>query len=184
MLETRGPTNIVHAGPAALMNAPVKRAVLRVQTWIPEQDTGDFLAAAVQHGWPARVGGVADGDARKLCVGPADWLVIGATLDAASLQQSIASEIPRESSAIVDLTHALAVIQLRSENARSILSSGCGLDLHPARFGPGQCARTRLGNVPVVIDCRAEREFELYVARSYGSYLQAWLADAAESYWP
>lgn len=160
----------------------VERAVLRVQTWLPEEATGEVLAAAMQRGWPTRVGGVATGEARKLSVGPADWLVVGTMMDAASLLQAVASDLPQNGSVVVNLTDALAVIQLRSQNARSMLSSGCGLDLDPSRFGSGQCARTRLASVPVVIDCRVAHEFDLYVARSHGSYLRMWLADAAENY--
>lgn len=181
MLEAERTGDVAHDRPPALMNVAIKQVVLRVQSWIPEQNAGEFLAVAARHGWPTRVGGVAEGDARKLCVGPADWLVTTATMDAAALRRAIASELPQEGSVIVDLTQALAVTRLRSERARMFLASGCGLDLHPDRFGPGQCARARLANVPVVIDCRAGHEFELYVARSYGAYLQAWLADAASS---
>lgn len=159
-----------------------QRAILRVQCWIPEHEAGDFLAVAARRGWPTRVGEVAGGHARKLCVGPADWLVIGAAMDAASLRHSIASELPEDGGVIVDLTDALAIVPLQGENARAILSTGCGLDLHPDAFAAGACARTRLANVPVVVDCRAPHEFDLYVARSYGAYLQGWLADAAGAY--
>jgi sarcosine oxidase gamma subunit len=44
----------------------------------------------------------------------------------------------------------------------------------------GQCLRTRLAHVPVVILCLDEApRYELWVARSYREYLRSWLHDAA-----
>jgi sarcosine oxidase subunit gamma len=78
------------------------------------------------------------------------------------------------------MTDGLTAFRLQGPLTRELLSKGCGLDLHPQSLPPGRCARTRLAQIPVVMDFLDDSsDIDLYVARSYGAYLHSWLTDAA-----
>jgi sarcosine oxidase subunit gamma len=82
----------------------------------------------------------------------------------------------------VNLSDALSILRMQGRVAREVLSKGCGLDLHPHTFPAGRCARTRFAGLAVTLDCVQPERFELYVARSYSSYLHAWLLDAGAEF--
>ena len=58
---------------------------------------------------------------------------------------------------VTDLSASRAVIEIAGAHARTLLQKGCGLDLHPREFGPGQCAQTLFAKLPVIIDQLARR---------------------------
>ena len=129
---------------------------------------------------PERVGETAEGaNTVALCIGPGDWLIVSDTSDATALRQRVEGATRDVEITTVDLTDGLAVLEVSGPVARELLAKGCGLDLDPAGFSGGRCARTRFAQVSVVIHCRGHATFTLYVARSYASYLDSWLRDAA-----
>ena len=68
-------------------------------------------------------------------------------------------------------------------SARDVLAKGCPLDLHPAVFGPGDCAQTLLAKANVTLRCVDDSpRFELIVRRSFAEYAALWLHDAAMEY--
>jgi sarcosine oxidase subunit gamma len=137
------------------------RSVWQLKTWLRAPLAVGEISAAF--------GGLALG------IGPQEWLVVG---DAHQLgREPIARDV-----IAVDITDAFAVLEVQGDSARELLSRGCGLDLHPRMFRVGQCARTRFAQIPVVLTCvDHSHRFELYVARSYASYLRSWLVDAAST---
>lgn len=157
-----------------------KRAILRVQSWAPADSPAQLPGLLGARARSVHGDALDLGEARALCVGPADWLLVSATLSAASLRRQAGIEAPGNEFSVVDLTHGLAVIEAGGDAVRDVLSKGCALDLHADRFRAGQSYRTRFAKIAAVLDRPDERpRFELYVARSYQSYLQAWLRDAA-----
>jgi sarcosine oxidase subunit gamma len=128
---------------------------------------------------PTVAGTVVPGPIRVLCIAPGEWLVVSGERSPPGVRAQLESDAATSELALVDLSDALAILELRGPGARDVLSQSCGLDLHERAFTPGRCARTPLAQVPVLIDCRGEPDrFELYVARSYFQYLRAWLGDA------
>jgi sarcosine oxidase subunit gamma len=119
---------------------------------------------------PAGVGSVSPGDPRILCVKPREWLLISE--DARGQQGNFSG------CAFVNLSDALAVTRVAGSAAREVLAKGCGLDFDARAFVVDQCARTRFGQIAVVIDCRAPDQFDLYCGRSYQDYLSLWLREA------
>jgi len=77
-----------------------------------------------------------------------------------------------------NVSDALARIEINGPEVRNLLAKGCSLDLHPPRFAPGRCARTRFAGMPVIVCCRGASKFECIVTISYVDYLLSWLADA------
>jgi sarcosine oxidase subunit gamma len=116
---------------------------------------------------------------RLLTMGPTEWLLISDTLAASTLREH-ALNLRHQGIAAVGLSPGLAALRLEGPAARDMLTQGCGLDLHPASFPMGTCTRTRLAQLPVIIDyVQTKPRFDLYVGRSYRSYLCSWLHDAA-----
>jgi heterotetrameric sarcosine oxidase gamma subunit len=80
----------------------------------------------------------------------------------------------------VESTTGLAAIQVEGAAARDVLANGYGLDLRSPYFALGTCTRTRLAQLPIILDyVDVKPRFELYVGRSYLSHLCSWLCDAA-----
>lgn len=155
------------------------RGCLRLRSWLPQHTDGSQPVTLADETLPARVGAVLSGAGRVLCVGPANWLVVGATQAVAELAQRLAPQARQQGLALVDQSDAFTVLRLSGSEVREVLAKGCGLDLHPRSFGPGRCAGARFAQIPAVIDCLEESVFELYVVRSYAHYVQSWLRDAA-----
>jgi sarcosine oxidase, subunit gamma len=117
---------------------------------------------------------------RTLCLGPDEWLIV-AEGEASDLVPRLERALGGRRAAIHDLSSSRAIIEIRGDGARALLAAGCGLDLHPRAFGPGQCAQTLLARVPVILDQIDDApHYRLLVRRSYARWLHAWLVDAAE----
>jgi len=76
-----------------------------------------------------------------------------------------------------------AIIEIAGTHARTLLEKGCGLDLHPRAFGPGQCAQTVFAKLPVIIDQLAAAPlYRLFVRQSAARWLAEWLIDSAQEF--
>ncbi|MCC6532891.1 MAG: sarcosine oxidase subunit gamma [Burkholderiales bacterium] len=88
---------------------------------------------------------------------------------------------------LTDVSDSYCGLDLHGARAEDVLRKGCPLDLHPALFAPGQCARTLLAKARVLlwpyVEGR-ERAFRVMVDRSYADYLWRWLCDAMLEYMP
>lgn len=156
------------------------RRSLRLKSWLPEYTSGGKPVVLAARELPSRVGATLSGPVRVLCLGPGDWLIVSHEREPSGLREHIERDLPQPGLVLVDLTPGLAVLEVQGSAIREVLSKGCGLDFHPRSFPTGRCARTRLAQIPVVIECLSEPpRFELYVPRSYFHYLHAWLIDAA-----
>jgi sarcosine oxidase subunit gamma len=117
---------------------------------------------------------------RTLCLGPDEWLVV-AEGEASDLVPRLERALGGRRAAIHDLSSSRTIIDIRGDGARTLLTAGCGLDLHPRAFGPGQCAQILLDRVPVILDQIDEApHYRLLVWRSYARWLHAWLVDATD----
>jgi sarcosine oxidase, subunit gamma len=120
---------------------------------------------------------------RTLWLGPDEWLItapVGAVPDIAGrLRRALAGR----HAAVSNLSASRAVIEIAGPQARALLEKGCGLDLHPRAFAPGNCARTLLARLPVIIDqVNAAPLYRLFVDRSSAGWLCDWLIDAAAEF--
>lgn len=167
------------APPRASLTEIRGRNVMRLRSWRADGGEGVQALHIAALNLPAVAGDTVPGPIRVLCIAPGEWLVVSGERAPPGARAQLESDAATCELALVDLSDALAVLELRGPGARDVLSQGCGLDLHERAFTSGRCARTRLAQVPVLIDCREEPDqFELYVARSYFQYLRAWLGDA------
>lgn len=124
---------------------------------------------------PNRV--AAMGAVRVLWLGPDEWLVTATEGGEAALGERL-SRI--EGALTTDLSASRAVIGVSGPAARRLLEAGCGVDLHPRAFAPGDCAQTLLARVPVIIDQVAPApSYRVFVRRSLARWLVQWMIDAA-----
>jgi sarcosine oxidase, subunit gamma len=118
--------------------------------------------------------------ARLLALGPEEWLMVCDSVDGPSLHAAVADLARTQGMAAVDLSHGMICLRVGGTAVRDVLSMGCGLDLHTRSFPAGNCTRTRLAQLAVVIECtHPEPRYELYVGTSHAAYLEGWLRDAA-----
>ena len=122
------------------------------------------------------------GPVRVLWLGPDEWLVV-ADGDAPDLLPRLERAVMDRRAAVSDLSSSRIIVQIAGSRARELLEDGCGLDLHPRAFGPGQCAQTLLARVPVILDPVGEApHYRVLVRRSYARWLIDWLIDAAAQF--
>lgn len=116
---------------------------------------------------PCRSGAVEGGTA--LWLGPDEWLVLG----------------PCPFTTLAGLPHSLVDISDRNlgygvdgPGAARLLSCIVMLDLHPAAFPVGMCARTLAAKTEIVLWRQAPERFRIEVWRSFAPYLLGLLAEA------
>jgi len=79
---------------------------------------------------------------------------------------------------VFDQSAGLAVFRLAGHGARGLLAMGSGVDFRPTQFPVGACCRTRLAQVAAIVVAIGMDDLDIYVNRSYESYLGSWLEDS------
>jgi sarcosine oxidase subunit gamma len=120
---------------------------------------------------------------RTLWLGPDEWLVTAPQGIAPDLLGRLRRALSGRHASVTDLSASRTLIEIAGPCARTLLEKGCGLDLHPRAFGPGQCAQTRFAHLPIIIDqTGAAPTYRLFVQRSAARWLADWLIDAAQEF--
>ncbi len=126
---------------------------------------------------------------RIMWLGPNEWLVVSKPENAERAINALWKCLKADGlhAAVTDSTHARTCIEISGPRAREVLQKGCSVDLHPAEFGPGQCAQTTVSKVGVMLtQTHAAKDgaatYELYALRSFSTYLWTWLEDAAQEF--
>jgi heterotetrameric sarcosine oxidase gamma subunit len=157
--------------PSALqIHRITSRVTVQLKSWMPGRTSPSLSAPTVPSA------------CRLLTLAPGEWLLISDTLAAHALREYVRHS-RSHGIAAVESSSGLSAIQVEGAAARHVLANGCGLDLHSPSFALGACTRTRLAQLPVILDyVDVSPRFELYVGRSYLSHLRSWLDDAAEGF--
>jgi sarcosine oxidase subunit gamma len=122
-------------------------------------------------------------DITVLWLGPDEWLVLTAPGGETDLIERLRTALADVHAAVTDVSGNRARLRLSGPHAREVLAKGCGLDLHPSRFKPGQCAQTVLARVGIILHQIDDRpSFDIFVRRSFGEYTWVWLKDAMAEY--
>ncbi len=114
-----------------------------------------------------------------LWLGPDETLLLGAD------NNGLAEALPGLVEALHGLRHALVDVSCRDvaldvegPGAALLLACAIMLDLAPAAFPEGACARTLFGKAPVVVWRRGAQAFQLQTPRSYGVYVRDLLRES------
>src|SRR6188508_1715279 len=106
-------------------------------------------------------------EVRSLWLGPDEWLVTAPESAAPDLLGRLSRALFGRHASVTNLSASRTVIEIAGAHARTLLEKGCGLDLHPRAFGPGQCDQTVFAKLPVIIDqIAAAPVYRLFVRRS------------------
>ncbi len=139
----------------------------------------DGLAEATEQLRLAHAGAVSGGDPQSLCVGPGRWLLMSRSVASEAVvflcEQGLANCVY----SAVDYSSALTAFRVGGEIAEQVLASGTGVDLRPDQFPIDSCCRTLLAQIAAIVVAHSERQFDIYVDRSYAVYLTNWLAETS-----
>ena len=117
---------------------------------------------------------------RVYWLGPDEWLIETGANRAAELISELSEALAGRPAAVNDVSGGHVSLRVSGVDARTVLAKGCTLDLHPRKFGPGQCARTSLAKAVVVLSVADDAPtYSVIVGRSSSDYLCRWLAHAA-----
>lgn len=100
-----------------------------------------------------------------------------------TVADALRAAIGQTHAAVVDVSDRACVLRLAGSRAREVLAEGCPLDLHPRRFGPGDCARSRYREAAILIDqVDGLPTYDLQTPRSFAPYLWALLVEARREF--
>jgi len=80
----------------------------------------------------------------------------------------------------IDVTSGLAGVALGGSRWREVMNRSSGLDVRPARFGPGRCMAGSVMRVPTLIVNEGE-SIAMFVGWEYGEYFWDAIIDAGET---
>ena len=112
-------------------------------------------------------------------LGPDQWLVVAPAAGGDALVDALAAVVP----SAINVSDLRAEFELAGPHAADVLRKGCGIDLHPREFRPGDCAMTQLARVRAGSRQIDERPaYRILVERSVATYLWDWLTDAMREF--
>lgn len=123
------------------------------------------------------------GDRLVFWLGPDEWMV----LTPPDLQDELIAELQAVLAdrfcSVVDVTSNYTTIAVGGPHAGDLLAKGCTLDLHPQKFGPGQCAQTHVAKATTLIwPLNDGYAYRLLVRRSFADYFGRWLNEAVREF--
>jgi len=119
---------------------------------------------------------------RAYVIGPTEWLLID--YSPGEVRRQLSRDLGRALVRVTDLSGAFTSLRIEGAAARTVLASDIGVPWIAANARPGQYARTRLGQIEVVVHCVGADAFELHVDRSVVDHLEAWLLAQYEAQSP
>jgi sarcosine oxidase subunit gamma len=121
-----------------------------------------------------------EGDPVACWLGPDQWLLTSDSQPGADIIDHIDRTLSGQLYAATEMSSGYACFELSGPVARTVLAMGCGIDMHPGAFTPGQCVRTQFANLILLIVCVGNDRFILYADRSQAGYLADWIANAGD----
>ncbi len=122
------------------------------------------------------------GQLAALWLGPDEWLLVAPADEAPALTAAAITATADYPASIVDVSHRSVTLEVSGPRATDALNAFCALDLDARAFPPGMCTRTLFGKAEIVLWRTGPDTFRLDVARSFASYVQACLAEAAREF--
>jgi sarcosine oxidase subunit gamma len=118
-----------------------------------------------------------------LWLGPDEFLIVTEPEREIAVAASLLGALRGRRAAVIDISDSRTIIALSGIHARDVLAKGCGIDLHPRSFAPGQCAQSSLAKARVALyQLDDAPTYHIIVERSLAEYLWLWLADAAAEF--
>ena len=123
------------------------------------------------------------GAATVLWLGPDAWLIETERAMEAEVAETLKQALPDLHCSVAAVGDGSVAVSVSGPRAADVLAKGMTLDLDPARFRAGHCARSLLARIPVLLHRPGDDViYEVTAARSYSEYALDWLHDAALEY--
>jgi sarcosine oxidase subunit gamma len=123
------------------------------------------------------------GDRAALWLSPDEWLILLPFPARASVLAALRTALNGRHASITDVSANRTILELTGSKAREVLAKGCGLDLHPRRFKPGQCAQTVVARSQALIwQTDNVPTYRVLVRPSFAGYLADFFVDAMKEY--
>jgi len=119
-----------------------------------------------------------NGARSALWMSPDEWLLI-AEDPAPELKETLEAALSAIPHALIDVSHRQSAIEVSGAGAARLLNAGVPLDLDPSAFPVGMVVRTLLTKAEITLWRRALDRFHVEFSRSFGPYVVAILAQAA-----
>jgi sarcosine oxidase subunit gamma len=182
--EVRQESAVGRAGwPVAHENLSIRDSACEfsiLRLWRPSPELYDSLAREFALAWPVQPNTMVAGGVSVLWLGPREWAIIG--LGGADVAARAARACGPTMHHCADVGDGRVRFDLSGTHARTLLSKGCSLDLHPRAFGPQACAQSLLAQVPVLIAAASGAApvpgWRLWADASLAHYLRSWFIDA------
>ena len=122
----------------------------------------------------------------SICLGPNEWLIvsndkISKETNTYELEKVLFDEISKMNlGSVTNVTDHFIIFSLSGSNIFEILSKSCPFNLDSKNFGNNNVAQTLLNHIDVTIHRKSENDVDLYVRRSFASYLWNWIKDSAK----
>lgn len=121
------------------------------------------------------------GETTLLWAGLGQWILAGppgGAPDFADLAAALSGE-----AAATTQGDGRAMVRIAGRDARAVLAKLCAVDLHPRRFGPGNCAATRVAHLGALLHQIDDTPtFEIHVFRAFARSFWEELVEAAEEF--
>ena len=175
------------AGPAREAGVVLRECGHRAQLCLrggPGADFEEAVEAVLGVRPPLEPGASArNGNTNLLWLGPDEWLAVFPGERREEALSALRAALASLHAAVVDVSHARAIVELSGAHARNVLQKGCHLDLHPSHFSAGNVAQSRFARCHVLLHQTDDAPaYDLYVQRSFARYLWSWLEDAATEF--
>jgi sarcosine oxidase, subunit gamma len=151
--------------------SPEHRCLVRLR--VPLTEASHAAAAMHLPSEPMRWSG---SDPAAMWISPDQWLLVGEQLSVEEIVAICQARLGDILHSATDSSDALVCFVIDGSGARDLLAMGSGVDFHPSVFWPGQCVRTRIAKLAVVVRAMADERFEVFVDRSASRYFHTYLA--------
>jgi sarcosine oxidase subunit gamma len=111
---------------------------------------------------------------------PGEWLIAVPEDAEMEVVNSLRAKLDGLFAVLSVITDSQVVLELSGQCLREVLARGSTVDLHPSRFGEGQCLNTRFAAVSVMLACPGAADpILLFADRTVATYLNRWLRAAS-----
>jgi sarcosine oxidase subunit gamma len=117
-----------------------------------------------------------------LWLGPDEWLLVAPDGEADAIAADIAAALTGAPASIVDISDRQVALSVTGPRAADVVNAFNPLDLDPAAFPVGMVTRTVFAKAEIVLWRTAADAFRIEVWRSFASYVEGLLNEAALEY--
>ena len=134
---------------------------------------------------PKESGSISSKENRNcLWLGPNEWLIVSNDtsindVNGYKIEKMLFDSISKTNlGAITNVTEQLTIFNLSGSNIIEVLSKSSPFDFENDKFRDNSVIQTLLNNVDVIVHRKKITDMDLYVRRSFSSFLWSWILDS------